>query len=166
MVAVHWNRRVHTFSPETFCNAVLIGARGARTADFVGLGVVFYSSLARLQHVDLGDHSARRPPLPVSGVNAIATILAEIADAGSPWHDGFHFVDVSTARLTHLSQFLSPSLEGASSMGENRRPFGARHMASLLASCLDGIVRVGLVSPAGEISYFENGMCRVLELKT
>jgi hypothetical protein len=100
--------------------------------------------------------------LPVPGVNEIAEVLARVADARSPWHDGFHLVDVAREELTHLSQFLSPDLGRVANLPALHRPFGARQMASLLTSNIAGIASVGLITPSGEMSYFATGVHHVL----
>ena len=64
---------------------------------------------------------------------------------------------METEALTHVSQFLSPDLRQALNI-PGVRPFGARQMASLLASMLEGIVEVGLIAPSGNISYFALGI--------
>lgn len=153
---------VKAMSNHAFCDAVLRSTKARSTSGFTGLGVIFYSNLESLPHTSLGDLSTPRPRLPVSGIDAIAEVLARVAEVQSPWHDGFHLVDVAQEKLTHLSQFLSPDLGRASELSAMHRPFGARQMASLLTSKLAGIARVGLITPSGEMSYFAMGVHHML----
>lgn len=74
------------------------------------------------------------------------------------WHDGFHLVNSEKMSLTHLSQYLSPSLPTNNEGLGAPRPTGARHMTALLASNLEGIDCVGLLTHGGEISIFERGV--------
>lgn len=144
----------------SFCDSVLTDIRDRRSPKFSGIGIVFYRNLSALPRLDLGDISSTRPALPVFGAAKIGDVLARIGDADSPWHDGFHLIDVVREALTHISQFLSPDVGPQILIDETQRPFGARQMASLLASRLNGIERVGLLTPTGGISYFESGMLR------
>lgn len=129
-----------------------------RPPAFSGLGVVFYQSLDSLPRLSLGGSETPLPQLPISGIGKIADTLAGISDYKSPWHDGFHLVDVSSWTLTQLSQFLSPPLPDHEREIGVPRPAGARHMTALLVSRIPGIVCVGLLTQAGEINLFENGI--------
>lgn len=150
-------------SSRSFCDSVLNSLRDRRSPRFSGAGIVFYRHLRSLPRIDLGDTSESKPALPVVGAEIIAQLLAQLSDFDSLWHDGFHLVDVEKQALTHLSQFLSPSLDSVNLLNLTLRPFGARQMTSLLVSELDGIERIGLVAPAGGMSYFENGKLRTLD---
>lgn len=130
-----------------------------RPADFCGLGVVFYRHLEALPRLALGDQDHLMPALPVCGLGAIASSLAGISSASSPWHDGFHLVNLSGPALTHVSQYLAPpiALRGAADAGLSR-PTGARHMTALLVSQLDGVACVGLLTNHVEATVFERGL--------
>lgn len=124
-----------------------------RGQDFTGVGVVFYQSLDYLPHLQLNNNAMK--PSPESFVDEdLATALASISITSSPLHDGFHFIETRSWRLSHLSQFISPPIP---STAAQLRGSGARLMAALLASMLPGIVCVGLVSHGGEIHLFSNG---------
>ncbi|MGE4069827.1 MAG: hypothetical protein AB7E72_01475 [Lysobacterales bacterium] len=151
-------------TPDRLCAEILQLVHVRKTDNFSGLGLVFYRQLSALPHAALGPHSSSRPQLPVCGAEAIAEVLAEIADQNSPWHDGFHLIDIQTESLTHLSQFLSPDVRYSVDIG-SERPNGARQMAALLASRTDGIVEVGLITPSGEISFFTNGIQHLLKIE-
>lgn len=124
---------------------------------FTGLGVVFYTSLADLPHLPLGQSLPAGLGLPVVGAENVAIALAAVSDRASAWHDGFHFVDVHSQALTHLCQFLSPGIphEFTQSMGAS--PMGARHMTAQLVSRLQGIECVGLLTNQDELTLFERG---------
>jgi len=130
-----------------------------RPADFGGLGVVFYWHLEALPRLALGDQDHLVPALPVSGLGAIASTLAGISSVSSPWHDGFHLVDLSGPALTHASQYLAPPIDllGATDIGLSRAT-GARHMTALLVSQLEGVACVGLLTTHGEATVFERGL--------
>lgn len=127
-----------------------------RPNSFTGVGVVFYSELRALPSAALGNSATPKPWLPVSGVDAIARTLAEVSDNASPWHDGFHMVDIQSQTLTHLSQFLAPPLNNLSHLPK-ARPRGARLMTALISSMIEGIDYVGVLSTSGEIIVYKNG---------
>ena len=97
--------------------------------------------------------------LPVQGTDAIASTLANISSASSPWHDGFHLVDFTGPALTHISQYLAPPVgtRGTEVLGI-QRPTGARHMTALLVSQLEGVACVGLLPRHAEPTVFERGV--------
>lgn len=127
-----------------------------RPKSFSGVGLVFYSHLEGLPSTPLGSRTATTPDLPVFGIEAIARVLASVSDHASPWHDGFHMIDMRSKTLTYLSQYLAPSLRGLSKLPENR-PHGARQMTALLSSTIPGIAYVGVLSTGEEIVVYENG---------
>ncbi|MDT4869313.1 hypothetical protein FQZ97_1043370 [compost metagenome] len=81
-----------------------------RPSSFTGVGIVFYSALNALPSAALGNPITPKPQLPVSGIDAVSRTLAYVSDSASPWHDGFHMVDIRSQTLTHISQFLAPPL--------------------------------------------------------
>lgn len=127
-----------------------------RSSSFTGVGVVFYSALKALPRVALGNATTPKPQLPVSGIDAIARTLADISVSVSPWHDGFHMVDIRSQKLTHLSQFLAPPLNNLPYLPDPR-PSGARMMTALISSTMDGIDCVGVLSTSGETVVYKNG---------
>ncbi len=127
-----------------------------RPESFSGVGLVFYSHLEGLPSTPLGSQTATVPDLPVFGIEAIVRILASVSDHSSPWHDGFHMIDMRSKSLTHLSQYLAPPLRGLSKLPGDR-PHGARQMTALLSSTIPGITYVGVLSTGEEIAVYENG---------
>jgi hypothetical protein len=127
-----------------------------RPVSFSGVGLVFYFHLEGLPNTPLGSRTAPTPDLPVFGTEAIAQILASVSDHASPWHDGFHMIDMRSKALTHLSQYLAPSLGGLSKLPADR-PNGARQMTALLSSTIPGIAYVGVLSTGEEIVVYESG---------
>lgn len=127
-----------------------------RPKSFSGAGLVFYSHLEGLPSTPLGNRTATTPDLPVFGIEGIARVLASVSDHASPWHDGFHMIDMSSKTLTYLSQYLAPSLRGLSKLPDGR-PHGARQMTALLSSTIPGIAYVGILSTNAEIIVYENG---------
>jgi hypothetical protein len=134
-----------------------------RSETFSGIGLVFYSDLEELPSVPLGHRNAMKPDLPVFGTEAISRILAKVSDQASPWHDGFHMIDMQSQSLTHISQFLAPPLKCLEQPPEDL-PSGARQMTALLTSLIPGIMYVGVLSMGDEIIVYKNG--RVLARAT
>lgn len=127
--------------------------------DFSGTGVLFYDDLCDLPFVSLGAEHPARPRLPISGIGRIAPVLAQVSSLSSSFHDGFHFIELKHERLTHLAQFVSPPIPNLSEEPEPKAS-GARHMTALLSSRVRGIVGVGILASAGEVYYYESGVCR------
>jgi len=123
--------------------------------DFSGLGIVFYDSLAELPFLPLDVSGGENIDLPVSGLDSVCDLLLQTARASSRWHDGFHFVHAGSLNLTHLSQFVAPPLPD--DCDELPRASGARHMTALLASRVNGIVTVGLLTQERVVSIYESG---------
>jgi hypothetical protein len=142
---------------QRFAFAVLRAAGIQLPPDFAGIGVIFYRQLGSLPFIGLAVHPDNGIDLPVTGRAAIATTLAKISSLGSGWHDGFHFVDVEREALTHLSQFVSPPLPRSPALSP--RVSGARHMTAALASRVQGVLGVGILTNGREISYFSSGIC-------
>ncbi len=135
-----------------------------RTAGFAGIGIVFYQDLKKVSHIELGHSTVDRPHLPIYRVEEIIFTLVSVADISSPWHDGFHFICSNPVSLTHLSQFIAPSLQLYDSTPLRERPSGARHMTAALVSNSTGVDCVGLLTSNGEISIFRNGVVELKEL--
>ncbi len=136
---------------------LLIGTHACRSADFTGVGVVVYGPPLDFPAVPLGGWESSRPELPVIGSAAISQALAKLSDQCSPWHDGFHFIDCSAEALTHVSQFLAPSLEHLIKDSPGELPTGARQLSALLASAFRGVLCVGLLTADQHISIYQGG---------
>ncbi|MDI1238180.1 MAG: hypothetical protein PSV26_11915 [Polaromonas sp.] len=137
---------------------VMMELKRLRTSGFSGIGVVFYKPPLKLPIAPLGKPSTTKPGLPVQGVSDIAMTLASVSDKASPWHDGFHLVDVQSLALTHIAQFISPPLVHVSDIASDAQPAGARQMTALLTSRIPCVYSVALLSAAGEISFYSEGM--------
>lgn len=124
-----------------------------RTPHFTGLGVIFYRGPMNLPVIPLGDAAQATQIVPVQGEDSVAKVLAEVSDASSPFHDGFHLVDVNSGELTHLAQFVVPPLPEEKLQGTKMWPTGARQMTALLVSQLESVTAVGLLS-RGEASVY------------
>jgi len=149
-------------SPHAFSAEKLVRHAALKlTGDFVGLGVVFYDSLAALPHLQLEVVDDERFDLPVVGLVAIGEVLARTARRSSPWHDGFHFVHAGSGALTHLCQFIAPPLPGSAEA--TPRAGGARHMTALLASKVAGVVAIGLLTHERAASIYEAGQLTLSE---
>ena len=132
------------------------------THAFSGLGLIFYSSLADLPIVALGDQSLFPRTLPVADRQTLASLLAEISTFSSPWHDGFHLIDANSFALTHISQFLSPPVEFLCQSNSQGLPIGARHMAAMAGSRIASVSYTALLSNKGVPAVFQRGrsLCR------
>lgn len=126
-----------------------------KSNDFSGVGVVFYDDIAALPHLQLTNETEDPCTVKLTDWN-LATTLASISSMRSPLHDGFHFVETRSWRLSHISQFISPPIPADAA--QRFRGRGARLMAAVLASLLPGITGVGLVSHSGEIYLFCGGV--------
>jgi hypothetical protein len=133
---------------------ILRAVADLRSKDFAGVGVVFYECLAQLPHLRLTNGSVQADPGRFVDVD-LASALSSLSAIGSPLHDGFHFVDVRSWHLTHLSQFISPPIPHNAE--QQLHGAGARLMAALLASLQPGIVCAGLVSMGGGVHLFSRG---------
>jgi len=130
-------------------------------SDFTGLGLVLYTAPLRLPVAALGDQSLFRPALPVRGAEQIAGVLAEISTASSPWHDGFHLLDVHERALTHVCQFLAPPLELVEAPLGRALPVGARHSAAVAGSRLESVACTALLSNSGGALVFHRGVAMI-----
>jgi len=136
--------------------------RETKKDDFSGIGVIFYVSLDFLDLTDLGRSDVASNNLPIVGTHEIASELVRSSRMSSPWHDGFHCVNVRTKKLTHMSQFVSPPLDIAKRTSVELRPTGARQMSALLVSYLKGISGVGLLDSTNSIKFYINGRMECL----
>lgn len=137
---------------------VMMELKRLRTSGFAGIGVVFYIPPLNLPIASLGRSSYAKPSLPIHGVRDIATTLASVSDRASPWHDGFHLVDAQSLTLTHVAQFISPPLDHVPDIASDAQPAGARQMTALLTSRLPCVSSVALLSTAGEINFYSEGV--------
>ena len=128
-----------------------------RTTGFTGLGVVFYTPPIDLPSTPLRGDVDALGALPVYGIDNIARHLSAASDLRSPWHDGFHFVDVAQLSLTHLAQYLAPTLASEVLPSGAERPSGARQMTALLTSNIPSVAAVAVISTAGDIRLYASG---------
>lgn len=128
------------------------------TADFSGLGLIFYMPPLSLPVAPLGDQSTFQPTLPVQGIEPIALVLASISNLDSAWHDGFHLIDAESVALTHLSQFFCPPLSLLDKPLPRSTPQGARYMAAIAGSRIPGVLCTALLSRSRGAQVFNNGL--------
>ncbi|MBU2886748.1 hypothetical protein KO507_13320 [Gilvimarinus agarilyticus] len=126
-----------------------------RCSDFSGTGVVFYSDLAKLPHLQMGTGRENLKVAKCGGCD-IASALISVSSKRSPYHDGFHFIDMWSWRVTHVSQFIAPPIPDDAA--QRIHGSGARLMSAMLASLLSGITYVGLVSQGGQVHLFCGGI--------
>ncbi|QNU62785.1 hypothetical protein [Vreelandella titanicae] len=126
-----------------------------RCSDFSGTGVIFYSDLSKLPHLQLTT-GCEEPNVTKLGDHDIASALVSVSTMCGPFHDGFHFINMSSWQMTHVSQFISPPIPHDAA--QRCHGTGARLMAAMLASLLPGIIFVGLVSQGGQVHLFCDGV--------
>jgi hypothetical protein len=124
---------------------------------FVGLGIVAYSPPLRLPAVPLGGWMSERPTLPIKGTSAISQCLGVLSSRTSQWHDGFHFIDADSAVLTHVSQYLAPSLDQILKIEPAALPTGARQLTALLISGIESVRCVALLTADKHITIYQEG---------
>jgi len=124
---------------------------------FTGLGLIFYRSAVDLPVAPLGDQSIFKPKLPIVGKHEIAKVLADISCLASPWHDGFHLIDVNTVSLTHICQFVAPPSALLTLDASDQLPMGARHFAALATSRVPSVACAALLSGGGQLDVFVGG---------
>lgn len=123
--------------------------------EFTGLGIIYYDDLTKLPYIGL--HECKLPKN-IANLPFTKTLL-DISKNSSIYHDGFHFVDSNSLKITHISQYISPPLDVSEySKILNIIPCGAREMTALLTSMIDGIICVGLISSNKTIKIFKNGL--------
>lgn len=126
-----------------------------RCSDFCGIGLVFYSDLAKLPHLQMTTEG-ENPNITQFSNSDIASALTSVSTISSPFHDGFHFIDMWSWKMTHLSQFISPPIPHDAA--QRFHGTGARLMSAMLASLIPGIACVGLVSQGGQVHLFCSGI--------
>lgn len=143
--------------PIIFALNLLTATHACRSTDFAGVGIVLYTPPLDLLAVPLGGWASPRPALPEIGSFAVSEALASLSAQSSAWHDGFHFIDYSTQSLTHVSQFLAPSLDDVIRNAPGELPSGARQLSALLASKSRCVLCVGLLTADQHISIYQGG---------
>lgn len=124
---------------------------------FTGLGLVLYEPPLQLPVASLGDQALFMPSLPVSNAQTISELLSAISHASSPWHDGFHLIDVRLRALTHVSQFLAPPVELLEHPCTGQLPVGARYLAALAGSRIESVACTALLGSRGSLEVFLAG---------
>lgn len=132
------------------------------TADFSGVGFICYSDLSSLPYLPLCVPRDSVSSLPIIGVNAIGTFMAEASRTSSPLHDGFHLIAAKRFALTHVCQFIAPSIPPDKS--SLQLAAGARHMTAQLASRVQGVEAAALIAKDGTGVIFEDGI-KIFEAK-
>lgn len=144
----------HTSIQIEHSRSLLMQIARDRRHDFSGTGLVFYSNLHGLPHLQLtnGD-SQENINLPSYEV---VTIISKISTIHNPFHDGFHFINIHSWNVTHLSQFISPPIP--QDAAQRFHGTGSRLMAAVLASILPGIMCTGIVSQEGHVRLYHEGI--------
>lgn len=128
-----------------------------RPADFVGLGVIAYSTTEGLPVFPLGRAVHAQADLPVHGEEQVMNALSSIATRNNPQHDGFHLINGENGDLTHLAQFVSPPLDKACAHLRENLPNGARQMTALLISLMHQVLFAAVVTADGNVQMYIKG---------
>lgn len=121
--------------------------------DFSGLGIVCYEDLSHLPYISLHKDQSFTD-FDLTNINET---LLKIATYSSAYHDGFHFYDIHSKKITHISQYISPLLDSLAHANVDKViPCGAREMTAYLTSSIQGIFCVGLISANKTIKVFKN----------
>jgi hypothetical protein len=141
--------------PISFCTTVLRRVAQEANECFAGIGFLCYSRLDGLPHAPMEVPQLAVAMLPVSGIVAVSSFLAEVSNLDSPLHDGFHLISTASVTLTHACQFIAPPIP--SSYETAGLPSGARNAAALLASTASGIDAAGLLTASGTALVYVSG---------
>lgn len=136
---------------------ILDQVRENSSPTFTGLGLIFYYSPLHLPIASLGDQSLFNPALPANDIDAIVKVLGGISNVDSPWHDGFHLVDIGARSLTHICQFLAPPLPLLGTPMHGAMPVGARYLAAIAGSRITSVACTALLSSKGGPLVFHAG---------
>lgn len=128
----------------------------ARTGRFTGFGLIFYNDLAMLPYLPLATGVDSSTAIETFEGLDLLSVLELTCQTDSPYHDGFHFVDIETMAVTHISQFISPPIPQTSL--DRFKGTGARQMSAVLASIIPGVLCVGLASQKGDVQLFMDGI--------
>lgn len=152
-----------TFSLDQLIHNSLIEICQNCNDDFSGLGIVYYENLNHLPYISLHKEAL---PRDFESKNPNETLL-KISTCSSAYHDGFHFFNVESKKITHISQYISPSLESVSNISINHIiPCGAREMTAFLTSNIEGVFCVGLISTNKTIKIFKKGLTIFQQVST
>lgn len=140
-------------SSEQFIQNSLVEICQNADNDFSGLGIIYYNDLSHLPYISLHDDNY---PVDLIPENLSETLL-KVSKNSSIYHDGFHFININTLQITHISQFISPPLKSVENLNINEiTPCGAREMTAFLTSNIAGIFSVGLISANKTIKIFKD----------
>ncbi|MEQ5127753.1 hypothetical protein ABN225_13235 [Providencia alcalifaciens] len=129
-----------------------------RPDNFMGLGIILYTTTEGLPVVPLGSRLDSERNLPISNTSNVVNALASLATRESTMHDGFHLIEAKSGDLTHIAQFVSPPLSVALANPSANWPQGARQMTALLISTLPQVEVAAVISAEGSVQLFEDGI--------
>ena len=130
---------------------ILLKVEKEADEDFSGIGIVLYSEFKEIPVFPLNSHN-----IEAEGDNLVLT-LANISKVSSLNHDGFHFIS-SNFKLTHTSQYFSPSIVRGIEIDPGRVVVGGRYMAALFGSCMQNILLTGIVTKSNGVVIFKDGV--------
>lgn len=109
-------------------------------ATFTGLGVIVWDGVSTIPIRPMRSE-------PPGGIlhDSTINVLMNISHESSPFHDGFHVVDVTLA-LLQVSVYFSPMINSKVETPTTGQMFGGRYLAAAFGSCLEGVLCTGVVS--------------------
>lgn len=125
-------------------------------SSFTGIGLVLYDPYI----LDHGVHSSLRPSLSLPeeitlyDIDKASDMLLEISDKTSRFHDGFHFFDLWTGKLSYPAQYFVPPIVPDLETNED---YGTRYHSALYGSCIDGVVLTGVINSDYKCHVFKKG---------
>lgn len=133
-------------------NRLLWEIDSRKNNNFEGLGIVIYSSLENLP-VSPINNATDVMDLPKERLDKISSILLEISNNDSAFHDGFHLISNNFV-LTHLCQYFStPIIENL--VIENH--YGSRYRTALYGSFLANVMYTAVLSKNYGPIIFQRG---------
>lgn len=116
---------------------------------FTGVGVVLCNSLEYLPFLEIGRDSKI-----TSEIDAISAII-EGSLATNANHDGFNILSEDFS-LLYRNVFISPPITSDIKL-DNKQGGGARYVAAMLTSKVEGIVLTAVISNSYGIVIFKDG---------
>ncbi len=137
--------------PTTSLKALLHRVYSQADATFSGLGIIVWDGVSTIPICPMRGEQPK-------GIhhNTTIEVVMNISHEGSPFHDGFHVVDVNLA-LVQVSVYFSPSISAQVETPAKRKMYGGRYLAAAFGSCLEGVLCTGVVSRQYGPIVFEQG---------
>lgn len=133
-----------------------LSERSKQRLDFTGTGMVLYdpSGFDHRWHISLRPSLLLPEEITLHDIDKASVALLEISDESNRFHDGFHFFDRKTGKLSYPAQYFVPPLIHSLEINED---YGTRYHSALYGSCIEGIVLTGVVNGDHKYHAFRKG---------